>query len=159
MSNSIVERQEGKEVQPTSSEVETLLKESCRQLKASGKRKAGRPATVSWTQMCMSIVLCFWQGWTVQLDLWRLICGGIVDHFAPVSISDQAVYNRLARAADPMKAFFEGVSAQLRIRLEEEQGPPSLVSFACQIVALDQCTLDQVARWLESLRTLKKGDT
>src|ERR1700694_2301539 len=101
MTNSIVERQEGKDLQPTSSEVETLLKESFRSLKTSGKRKAGRPPTVSWTQVCLSIVLCFWEGWTVQLDLWRLMTGGIVDLFASVSICDQAVYNRLAGAATP----------------------------------------------------------
>lgn len=113
---------------------------------------------MSWTQFCLSIVLCFWEGWTVQLDLWRVICGGIVGLFPAVSICDQAVYNRLALAATPMKAFFEQMSAQLRIRLQEEQGPQSLVSFASQIIAFDQCTLDQVARWLASLRTLKKGN-
>jgi hypothetical protein len=159
MSHSIVVRQEEQDLMPSSKEVETLLKESCQNLTTTGKRKPGRPATVSWTQFCLSIVLCFWEGWTVQLDVWRVICGGILDLFAPVSICDQAVYNRLARVAGPMQVFFEQVSTQLRRHLQEELEPQSLVSFASQILAFDQCTLDQVARWLASLRPLKKGNS
>jgi hypothetical protein len=58
-----------------------------------------------------------------------------------------------------MKAFFEQVSACLRVSLSHEHMSQSLAPFACQILAFDQCTLDQVARWLEVLRTVKKGSS
>src|SRR5579875_2743850 len=87
-----------------------------------------------------------------------MISAGIGGLFAPVAICDQAIYNRLARAAEPMKTFFEQMSAQVRIQLEQEQGQQSLAPFARQILSFDQCTLDQVARWVEALRPLKAGD-
>src|SRR5437868_4695655 len=77
--------------------------------------------------------------------------------FAPVQVGDQAVYNRLGRAAGVMRAFFEQVSGWMSEQLvgwEDRR----LAAWACQVVALDESTLDAVGRWLPELRRRLPGD-
>ena len=77
--------------------------------------------------------------------------------FAPVQVVDQAVYNRLARAAGVMRAFFEQVSAWMSEQmagLEDRR----LAPWASQVLALDESTLDAVGRWLPALRHVVPGD-
>src|SRR5258708_23250748 len=76
--------------------------------------------------------------------------------FAAVCGVDQAVYNRLERAAGAMRAFFEQVSGWMSeqlVGLEER----SLAPWACQVLALDESTLDAAWRWLPELRALLPG--
>src|SRR6266702_4240437 len=120
-------------------------------------QQRGRPATLSSIHLCLSIVLCGLQGFGSQLKLWRRICLEPIGPFAPVYVVDQAVYNRLARAAGAMRAFFEQVSGSLGeqlVGLEER----SLAPWARQVLALDESTLDAVGRWLPELRPLLPGD-
>jgi hypothetical protein len=78
--------------------------------------------------------------------------------FVPVLVGDQAVYNRLARGgAGAMRAFFEQIS---RWRGEQGEGwdERRLAPWASQVLALDESTLDAVARWLPQLRQVLPGD-
>jgi hypothetical protein len=121
-------------------------------------QKRGRPATLTNIHWCLSIVLCGLQGFGSQLKLWRLICLEPIGPFAPVWVVDQAVYNRLARAAGAMRAFFEQVSgwmAEQMVGLEDR----SLAPWASQVLALDESTLDAVGRWLAELRRVLPGDS
>ena len=118
-------------------------------------RQRGKPATLSALHLCLGIVLCGLQGFGSQLKLWRRLCLEPLGPFAPVCVVDQAVYNRLARAALAMRAFFEQVSIALSeqlVGLEERRLAP------CQVLALDESTLDAVGRWLPELRALLPGD-
>src|SRR6266487_1116694 len=120
-------------------------------------RRRGKPATLTTLHLCLGIVLCGLQGFGSQLKLWRRICLEPIGPFAPVYVVDQAVYNRLARAAGAMRAFFEQVSGSLGeqlVGLEER----SLAPWARQVLALDESTLDAVGRWLPELRPLLPGD-
>src|SRR5207247_5060503 len=92
-----------------------------------------------------------------QLKLWRLIWLGPMGPFAPVWVVDQAVYNRLERAAGAMRAFFEQVSGWMGeqlVGLEDR----TLAPWARQVLALDESTLDAVGRWLPELRRVLPGD-
>ncbi|HEV2660710.1 MAG TPA: IS4 family transposase, partial [Ktedonobacteraceae bacterium] len=68
-------------------------------------------------------------------------------------LCDQAIYNRLDRAASRMKEFFEQMSHGLRERLLPYQ-QRELAPFANGVYALDESTLDEVGRWLPELREL-----
>jgi len=120
-------------------------------------RRRGKPATLTALHLCLAIVLCGIEGFGSQLKLWRRICLEPMGPFAPVWVVDQAVYNRLARAAAAMRAFFEQVSGWMGeqlVGLEDRR----LAPFACQVLALDESTLDAVARWLPELRQVVPGD-
>jgi len=120
-------------------------------------RRRGRPARLSALHLCLGIVLCGLEGFGSQLKLWRRICLESMGPFAPVWVGDQAVYNRLARAAAAMRAFFEQVSGWMSeqlVGLEDHR----LAPWASQVLVLDESTLDAVGRWLPELRALLPGD-
>src|SRR5256886_7663415 len=120
-------------------------------------RRRGKPATLTTVHLCLGIVLCGLEGFGSQLKLWRLICLEPMGPFAPVWVVDQAVYNRLERAAGAMRAFFEQVSGWMGEQLgglEDRR----LAPWACQVLALDESTLDAVGRWLPELRQVLPGD-
>ena len=118
-----------------------------RQVVASAVQGRGRPATLTRMHLCLSIVLCGLHGFGSQLKLWRQICLEPMGPFAPVWVVDQAVYNRLARAAGGMRAFFEQVSGWMAEQLEGLEDR-TLAPWANQVLALDESTLDAVGRWL-----------
>ena len=122
-----------------------------------GVRRPGKPARLSALHLCLGIVLCGLEGFGSQLKLWRRLCLEPMGPFAPVLVVDQAIYNRLARAAGVMRLFFEQVSGSLAQQLgglEDRR----LAPWACQVLALDESTLDAVGRWLPELRALLPGD-
>ncbi|HEX6554573.1 MAG TPA: hypothetical protein VF026_17535 [Ktedonobacteraceae bacterium] len=120
-------------------------------------RRRGKPARLSSLHLCLGIVLCGLEGFKSQLKLWRRLCLEPMGPFAPVLVGDQAVYNRLARGAGAMRAFFEQVSSWMG---EQVQGweERSLAPWARQVLALDESTLDAVARWLPEFRQVLPGD-
>ncbi len=123
----------------------------------SSATRRGRPATLTRLHLCLGVVLCGLEGFGSQLALWRRLCLEPMGPFVPVLVGDQAVYNRLARAAGAMRAFFEQISRWLG---EQGEGwdERSLAPWACQVLALDESTLDAVARWLPELRRVLPGD-
>ena len=120
-------------------------------------RRRGKPATLTALHLCLGIVLCGLEGFGSQLKLWRRLCLEPIGPFAPVQVVDQAVYNRLARAAGAMRAFFEQVSGWMGEQLEGLEDR-TLAPWATQVLALDESTLDAVGRWLPELRRVLPGD-
>lgn len=119
--------------------------------------KRGRPARLGNLHLCLGIVLCGLQGFGSQLAFWRQLCLLPMGPFEPVRVGDQAVYNRLGRAAGMMRAFFEQASSWMAEQLaqREERG---LAPWAKEVLALDESTLDAVGRWLVGLRPLLAGN-
>jgi hypothetical protein len=120
-------------------------------------RRRGKPATLSALHLCLGIVLCGLEGFGSQLKLWRRLCLEPMGPFAPVCVVDQAVYNRLERAAGAMRAYFAQVSGWMveqLVGLEDRR----LAPWARQVLALDESTLDAVGRWLPELRRVLPGD-
>lgn len=144
--------------QPVPSEQQMLssVSEQTRALVPAGRRR-GRPAQLAELHLCLGIVLAGLHGFGSQLKLWRRLCLEPLGPFAPVGVADQAVYNRLERAAGAMRTFFQemsGLLAQQLVGLEDRR----LAPWAGQVLALDESTLDAVGRWLPQLRRLLPGD-
>jgi hypothetical protein len=142
---------------PTQQQLVTYVTERSLALDSKARRR-GKPAQLSTLHLCLGIVLCGIEGFGSQLQLWRRLCMEPIGPYAPVRVVDQAVYNRLARAAGAMRAFFE----QASLWMSEQLGgleDRSLAPWACQVLALDEeSTLDAVGRWLPELRRLLPGD-
>ena len=141
---------------PASEQLVACLTERCQAVLQPVKRR-GRPATLSGMHFCLGIVLCGLRGFGAQLALWRLLCTEQLGPFRPVPVSDQAVYNRLERAASTMGLFFEQISDGMRQQLAGLQ-ECRLAPFASQVLALDESTLEAVGRWLPELRGRLAGD-
>lgn len=112
----------------------------------------GRPRIVPALVLWSGLLVCILRGFSSQLDLWRLLTSGRFWDYPRYPISDQAVYHRLARdGTGPLERLFSQVSKQLAARLEPS-AEHDLAPFASQVVALDETTLDPVARKLPALR-------
>jgi hypothetical protein len=83
----------------------------------------------------------------------RLIGSERLGSFAPVKVSDQAIYNRIERAAMPLQWLFDHVSVWLRRRLASWEDR-HLAPWATAVYAADAST-----RFLPWLRQLSQGDT
>jgi hypothetical protein len=138
--------------------IETMLEQVGPELEREPLKRRGRPAQIRLSHLGWAIFWCFLQGWQAQLDLWRQISFEHLGRFAPVQVSDQAVYKRLAQSGiQALELVFEQISTCLRERLGRyEQW--QLAPFASAVVAMDESKLDQVGRWLSGLRELPIGD-
>lgn len=119
--------------------------------------RRGRPMRLSPWHLGWAIV---WHVLTVggsQLELWRLIVLGF-GRFAPLWLSDQAIYKRLAHSGLSTMQWLLGEVSLWVAKQGTEWQQETLCPFASDVLALDESTLDQVGRWLSGLRPLPKGD-
>lgn len=141
--------------------VEALLRELVAALApdpAAAGRHRGRPpvlpALLLWSGLLVSVL----RRAACQRDLWRLLSAQGLWHFPAVPVSDDAVYKRLA-AADPaaLARLFADLTALLTARLDR-LADRGLAPFAAEVLALDETTLDRVARRLPGRRGVPPGD-
>ncbi len=144
-------------------EVETFLREAISLVEPtiSGREQTGPghttrilPGMLLWA----GLLVCVLHGVSKQLALWRLLSRrGLWGH-PPIALSDQAVYKRLGTGGT---AVLEHLFAQISGILADRLAPylqTTLAPFATEVLALDETTLDQVARLLPALRGLAPGD-
>lgn len=115
----------------------------------------GRPRVLPGLMLWTGVLLCVLHRWTHQRDLWRLLCFHGVPTFPRFALSDEAIYRRLAQAGPaPLAQLCDQVSAVLADRLAAWPvlGAADLAPFARDVVAIDETTLDPVARSLPHLR-------
>ena len=117
----------------------------------------GRPPIFPAVALWAALLVCILRGFSSQLTLWRLLTDRGLWFFPRYAISDQAVYKRLASGRHSLELLFHHLTSVLQERLAD-RGFPGLVPFATAVFALDESTLDQVARHLPSLRGVPKGD-
>jgi len=117
----------------------------------------GRPRVLPSMCLWTGMLVCVARGFSSQLDLWRLLSSGDLWLYPRFPISDQAVYKRLEQEGTaPLQHLFEGVSKLLAQRLAPLQDK-TLAPFAKAVLALDESTLDKIARLLPALRGAPKG--
>jgi hypothetical protein len=120
--------------------------------------KPGRPCIMPALALWGGVLVCVLRGYASQLALWRLLTQQGLWSYPRFPVTDQAVYNRLGDAdPSPLASLF----VQVRDALTERRAPyaaADLVPFAAGVYALDQTTLDPVARMLPALRGLPAGD-
>jgi hypothetical protein len=120
-------------------------------------RGVGRPRILPALALWGALLVGILRGYASQRALWRLLSQAGLWDFPRWPISDQAVYQRLAQAGPaPMEQLFRQVSALLAERLTP-WAHTDLAPWAPCVVALDQTTLDPVARTLPLLRPLPRG--
>lgn len=118
----------------------------------------GRPRVLPMLALWGGLLVCVLEGFAHQTALWRLLTLRGLWDYPRFALSDQAIYHRLARAATPPLAnLFRPISQLLAARLEPYQDH-TLAPFAAGVYALDETTLDRVARVLPALRGVPAGD-
>lgn len=149
---------------PALGDVEAFLKDVVPRFtfdEAEARRSGrGRPRILPATCLWAALLVCIVRGASSQLEIWRLLRDTRLWDFPRYLVSDQAIYNRLARAGTaPLEGLFAAVSTLLAERLEPLLPSEPLAPFASAVMALDETTLDALARRLPSLRALPAGDT
>ena len=125
------------------------------------RAKRGQPPKISDGHLWVSLVWSVLLGMSNYQQWWRLVCTTTLGAFAPVAdISADALTTRLQQAGlEPLQRLLSQVSAHLAARLAPlGQRLMPLASFAPEIVAIDESTLDAVYRLLKPLRHLPAGD-
>lgn len=139
-------------------ELMPLILEAAGPLIPRGKRPVGRPATLASLHLALAVLWCVLAGWRSQRAVWRRLCTRWLGPFAPIRVTDQAVYSRLKeQGAAILQALFEQVSTWLRDWLTPAQDW-TLAPFASQVYVLDESVLDPVKRTIRSLREVAAGD-
>jgi hypothetical protein len=117
----------------------------------------GRPRVLPALALWSAVLVGVLEGGLSQCGLWRRLTELGLWDYPRYAISDQAVYHRLARdGTTVLERLFAQVSAALAARLAPAAQRP-LAAFASGVYALDETTLDQVARRLPALRTAAAG--
>jgi Transposase DDE domain len=145
---------------PVVGAVEKFLAEVVPHLTAEPPRseRRGRPAVLPNLCLWSGLLVCVLRGFSTQLSLWRWLHWAKLWNYPRFPVSDAAVYKRLERSGTaPLERLFEQISQLLADRLAPYQNV-KLAAFAKAVVALDETTLDQVARTLPILRGVAKGD-
>lgn len=115
----------------------------------------GRPRILPSLCLWAGLLVCVLEGFSSQRALWRLLSDGHFWHYPRFAISDQAVYKRLAQeGVGPLQQLFGQLGQLLAARLDPlvPAAFRQLAPFATAVVALDETTLDHVARRLPALR-------
>jgi hypothetical protein len=114
------------------------------------------PSLVLWT----ALLVCVLRGFSSQLAVWRLLTERGVRFYPRLPLSDQAIYKRLANeGTQALAQVFLRVQSTLAARLDPFLvARPLLAPFATEVIALDESTLDRLARTLPALGEVKAGD-
>lgn len=121
-------------------------------------RHRGRPVQVPEEQLWLSFLISVFLGMNSYQDLWRNMCQPLLESFAPVSVTDDALIKRLQHAGlAPLEQTLMRLSEQLSPHLRSIVAT-DLAPFASRIVALDETTWDAVQRHLAPLRQVPDGD-
>lgn len=116
----------------------------------------GRPEILPATLLWSGLLLCVLAKSMHQTALWRLLHQHGLWEFPKIPVTAEAVRRRLIRSGSTvMQQWFADVTATL-----DTQYPPvlDLAPFASGVFAIDESTLDQVARTLPILRSVANGD-
>lgn len=120
-------------------------------------RGRGRPAILPAALLWIALAVGVLRGFTSQRAIWRLVSLHGLWDYPRIPVSDKALYKRLATEGPAvLTALFREITTLL---LATVPAPPVVLApFAPTLVALDESTLDQVARTLPALRDVPPGD-
>src|SRR6266550_6600687 len=144
-------------------QVETYVQRCLQELEAKQERTGagsdpkgpGRPLELPKVALWSSLLLCVLQRARSVCEVWRSVV------LQGYDICDQTLSDRLEQEGTSwLEQFFAQITAMLAAwvgPLAKQQAWYPLASFATDVLALDETTLDPVARKLPILRYLKKG--
>ena len=144
-------------------QIETYVQRCVQEIQAKEERRGagpdakgpGRPIDLPKVALWSSLLLCVLQGARSVREVWGCVV------LQGYDICDQTLYDRLEQEGTSwLEQFFAQITAMLTAwvgPLVRQQAWYPLASFATDVLALDETTLDPVARKLPILRSLKKG--
>lgn len=141
-------------------QIETYLAETIPALlpEPETEPRRGRPRILPSLYLWSGLLVCVLRGFSSQLALWRLLSAEGLWSYPRLALSDQAIYTRLQREGlTPLETLFRAITAVLAQRLAP-YAATDLAPFATEVVALDQTTLDTMARRLPALRDVPNKD-
>lgn len=143
--------------------LETILepeRQQKQEVVATRQRRRGRPLKLSWAHLWLVILKGTLGQATYLTTMWRCLCLETTGSFLPLHVTYEALRKRLVTAGTSrLQELFEQVSAALSIWSQRvHPNALTIASFATQIVALDESTLDALRRLTEELRDLAAGD-
>ena len=121
------------------------------------KAGRGRPLTLAACHLWLGLLWAVIEGLQGYSALTRYLATHAIGRFAPVSLTQSAVLQRLQQAGlQPLQELFGLLGTWLQSYL----APPAcdLAPFASHIIALDETKLDTVVRRLPWQRQHRKGD-
>ena len=126
---------------------------------AAPERRAGRgrPLELQPTHLWLGLLWAVLEGVAGYRALARFLAIHTLGRFAPVSLTDSALVQRLQQAGyEPLQTLFDQLGSWLQAWLS----PPAceLAPFASHIIALDETKLDAVVRHLPWQRQHRLGD-
>lgn len=120
--------------------------------------KPGRPRILPALALWGGLLVCVLRGCAHQTALWRRLSQHGLWRSPRFPVSDQAVSTRLATGGTaPLERLFAQVTTLLTARLAPSAAT-DLAPFAAAVVALDETTLDPVARTLPARRGTAAAD-
>ncbi|NLT43141.1 MAG: IS4 family transposase [Anaerolineae bacterium] len=123
-------------------------------LEESRRLGRGRPRILPSLCLWAGMLVCVLRGFSNQTALWRLLSHTGLWFYPRFPVTDEAIYKRLAKEGTaPVERLFAHITQVLASRLTP-YAIPRLAPFATSVLALDQTTLDKVARTLPHLRPL-----
>ncbi len=156
--NDRIQSMETDQQNSTLDRIETFVKGMIDQLEAIHTDPIGRGRPRILPAMCLwaAVIVCVLRGWSSQLAIWRLLAKKGLWDYPRFPVSDQAIYKRMEEGGEgPLQQLFWMVSQVLQDYLEPYA--QKMVAFANGVVAIDQTTLDKVARTLPLLREVTEN--
>jgi hypothetical protein len=139
-------------------QVEAFLADHVAALQLDERPGPGAPRILPASLLWSGLVVCVLRGFGSQSALWRLLTQRGLWASPPVAVTDDAIQKRLARdGLEPMTRLLAQITTLLAARIAPFRDT-RLATFASEVVALDEFTLDRVARLLPPLRSLPPGD-
>jgi hypothetical protein len=120
-------------------------------------RGRGHPIRLAESHLWLGLLWAVLEGLGGSRALARCLATHALGRFAPVSVSDSALVQRLQQAgSEPLQSLF----SQLGTWLQAFLAPPAcdLAPFASRILALDETKLDALVRRLPGPRQHRVGD-
>jgi Transposase DDE domain len=154
--STVVQAKVGEETAPVvAGQIEGFLREMVPLLAPEPGSGRGAPRVLPSMLLWAGLLVSVLRGYRSQADLWRLLSvHGLWDY--RFAVTDEAVRKRLASGGTSvLLRLFEQITDLLCKRLQPYA--EDLASFAAAVVALDETTLDPVARKLPELRQVARG--
>jgi hypothetical protein len=121
------------------------------------KRKRGKPVELTLPHLCLALFVGVFCGATGFTDIWRWLVTEPLGSFSKLMISDDAVRKAVQRWGPQTFANLYAHLCDALPKVKICQTTTALATFAREIVALDESTLDAIHRHRKQVRHLDRG--
>ena len=121
------------------------------------KRKRGKPSELTLPHLCLALFVGVFCGATGFTDIWRWLVVEPLGSFPKLSVTDDAVRKAVERWGPQTFAnlYIHLCDALPKVKLS--QSTTGLATFAREIMAIDESTLDAIHRHRKQVRHLDPG--